>query len=710
MKPPSGKRCRLKSALATIPICLAWGFAQAAPLGDPGTVASYELLADVAERPVFERDNRLTVVSAQMQLGPGVDVPERGRFQWCGLNWTRLNGQQYQLWMLLDRWPTLDADPVVLHYLWREPDWPDAVGFVHEVTGQAMLPRISLWKHGWPQHAATGEANRRTPVAGIPEQILFQGWPFHRTALEQVKNLAVPTNWTTVRLNPDLLIGWIAGDRDVDGRPYYRLPGGTYQYKPNTEEDLLAHARAGANFYTSKALPEWLTRSSVFRSTQQTKFSDWPADLYRPNYWGHRNHIDEPGVMILGLDSRKPAEVVERLQKTVRNALRPKDEETRSFMDVRVDSRFGRGNLSIMEEDYPTWEVFFDNAWYQLAVPGLGGIVDQDTKMFGPGTMVEAYNMAFGTHIPPTTENSCAIRVALMRGAARNFNKKWGVGLYDPDGFKLRSGKVAYFYDKGATYFWTWTGWVGLGDNSGLPYPYQRQYFSLIRQAFERNSQRDMQALLRAARVAVVIPYGYTFSPTPLNRIYWLHLERVNEQGVTYRQVLANAATEVERLLRSGIEFDLAVDDPRFTAQGYEELIYVQEDGRVRIVRPGQADQWLDAARPVGRPDLGLMPQLSIQVVGDIPAAGGKVKVRAEARPGTGDWHGEATQPIVNWEVYDNERLVPITDFAIFPVRGRELSFRAEKPGWYLLRAATVDVFGRPAVAYQSLTVKVAPE
>lgn len=682
------------------------GPASGVPLGKPGTVASYELLADPAARPGYERENRLTVIAAQIQLGPSVELPRRGRFQWYGLNWTRANGQGYQLWILLNRWPTADADPEVVVYTWREPGWPEAISFVHEVTGKPVLPRISLWKHGWPQDAKTGGANRRAPVAGTPEEVLLQGWCFRRSSVQRVRDLAAPTNWATVKLNPELLIGWIAGDRDVDGRPHYRLSDGKYKYQPNTEEDLLAHARAGANFYTSKALPDWLTRSSVFRSTQQSKSYDWPADLYRPNYWGHRNHIDEPGVAILGLDSCQPAEVVERLQKTVRNALRPKGEERRSFLDASLDNRFGRGNLSIVEEDYPTWEVFFDNAWYQLAVPGLGGIVDQDTKMFGAGAMVEAYNMAFGTQIPPTTEHSCAIRVALMRGAARNFNKKWGVGLYDPDGFKLRSSKVAYFYEKGATYFWTWTGWVGIADSSGLPYPYQRQYFSLIRQAFARNPHRDMQALLRAARVAVVIPYGYTFSPNALNRISRLHLERLNDQGVTYRQVLSNAATEVERLLRSGVEFDLAVDEPQFKPQGYEELIYAREDGRVRIVRPGQPDEWLAAPRRVERLNLGPTPQLSIQVVGEIPMAGGDLKVRADAKPGTGDWQGEAAQPTISWEVYDGECILPITDFAIFPVRGRELSFEVKKAGRYLVRAAAADVFGRPVVDSRTIDVK----
>ncbi len=80
--------------------------------------------------------------------------------------------------------------------------------------------------------------------------------------------------------------------------------------------------------------------------------------------------------------------------------------------------------------------------------------------------------------------------------------------------------------------------------------------------------------------------------------------------------------------------------------------------------------------------------------------------MRADARAGTGDWHGEITQPTVNWEVYDEERLIPITDFAIFPVRGRELTFEVEKPGRYRVRAAVADVFGRPAVAYQTLQVQ----
>ena len=121
--------------------------AAAAPLGEPGTVGTYRLQADPAQRPEFERTRKLTVVSAQLQLGP---VVRRGgrQFQWAGLSFTRLNGQTYQAWLLMDAWPRPERAPQVIRYLWCEPEWPDAVTFLHETTGVALLPRLSLWEYG----------------------------------------------------------------------------------------------------------------------------------------------------------------------------------------------------------------------------------------------------------------------------------------------------------------------------------------------------------------------------------------------------------------------------------------------------------------------------------------------------------------------------------------------------------------------------------
>ncbi len=678
----------------------------AAPLGEPGAVAVYQLNSDPAERPEFERENRLTVVSAEVWLGPAVEEEDRA-FQWYGLSWTRLSGQRYDLWVLIDGWPTAEEDPDVRRYLWREPEWPDPVSFVHEVTGEVLLPPISLWSYGWPQNPEMSGASR-APAAGTPETIVLQGWPFTRVSLGSV-DIKPPAEWTTVRLNPDLLIGWISQDRDVEGRPSYRLPDGAYKYQHKTPEDLIAHAEAGCNFFVSHPgmdqMPEWLTRSNCFHNNLGFDSQDWPADLYRPNYWGFGNHVDEPGVHNWGLayndDPGEPSplvQAVESLQRIMREGV---EKRGRTKINDKIAGNFGLGDLRIVEEPSTivTWEYEWPTAWYQFAVEdGVGGIVDEDAAL---GDLVESYNRAFGTVIPPTVENACAIRVAVLRGAARNFGKYWGVAFYHPSEAKLKSASIPYLYNKGASRFWFWTGWVGITDNSGLPYAYQRYYASLARQAFAANGNRDMGNLLRAAKTAVVIPYGYTFAPHSLHRIPWLHLERQNEHGVSFRQVLVNAAMEVERLLRLGIEFDVAVDDPLFLNSGYDELIYAQAGGKVRVVRPGHSDEVLDAPRAVERPDLGPDPKLSIEIVESADAEPDKVVLRAVPEIGAGEWAGETGEPWVQWEVYGPDGMVrPAT----FPEFGLERTLDVDPGETWTVRAAVADVFGRAAVAYRTVT------
>lgn len=458
---------------------------------------------------------------------------------------------------------------------------------------------------------------------------------------------------------------------------------------------------------------------------------DWPADLYRSNYWGFGNHVDEPGVHNWGLpyqdesDAPLPeVQVVKNLQRIVRKGV---EERGRTAIHGNFTENFSLGSLEIEEgpDSIFAWEYEWPTAWYQLAVDnGVGGIVDEDATL---NDLVETYNMGFETQIPATVENAVAIRVAVLRGAARNFHKKWGVAFYHPNEVKLKSASIPLLYEKGASRFWYWTGWIGITDNSGLPYPYQIHYTSLVREAFNRNPNRDMDALLHAAKVAVVIPYGYTFSPYHMHRIDWLHLERENQFGVTYREVLTNAALEVERLLRAGIDFDIAVDDPLFHKTGYDRLIYAQADGTVRVEREGETEAQYPNARPVDRPDLGPAPRLTLEVVEPEEEESGKLRIRAIAEIGTGEWAGERPEPLISWEIYGPDNKVRPS---IFPEYGAErtlqlddsVEYTLEHPipehlrergrravsveGSYTIRAATADVFGRPAVAYKTIYVQ----
>jgi len=718
--------------------------AQQPVLGPPGTVAVYALAEEPKNRPEFETENGLSVVRATIRLGPALKNADDTPLQWYGLEFTRRCGDSYQMWILLDSWPTESHAPVVAQYLWQEPGWPDALKFVHQVSGEALLPRLNLWTYGWPQHPERAIGGQRAPVQGTPDLISLQGWPFRRTSVEVGPLVVPPAESTELPLNPDLLNGWLAFDRDKAGRPHYRLgqtPDGQpkgYDYVAKTPEELRSYLTAGANFLVSHPgeraranYPNWLTRSSMFHNNLAYKPLDWPADLYRSNYWGFGNHVDEPGVHNWGLslDDSEGAplpevQAVDHLQQIVLKGVKQRGQ---SAIHKSFAKNFGLGTMDLLEgpESIVVWEYEWPTAWYQLAVDdGVGGIVDEDATT---NDLVEAYNMGLGTHIPPTVENAVAIRVAVLRGAARNFNKKWGIAFYQPSEVKLKSATIPLFYEKGASYFWYWTGWIGITDNSGLPYPYQIYYSSLVRDVFSRNPNRNHDQLLRAARVAVVIPYGYTFTPYHMHRIDWLHLERKNQHGVQYREVLANAALEVERMLRQGEAFDIVVDDPQATPTGYEELIFAQADGKLRIERPGRVPEFLDQPRPFDRPYLGPGPRLRIEVTKPEEGSSDPIRFRAVGNLGTGDWAGERSEPLVSWEVYGpDNRVRPST----FPEYGSHYSlkldaavtFTLEHPipadlrernnsdaplaGSYTIRAALADVFGRPAIAYQTIYLK----
>lgn len=675
------------------------GVGGSAPLGPPGVVATYALDADPQQRPAYEREGKLTVMQMQLKLGPVAPVAGKA-YQWLCLSFSRQNGQTYEAWLLMDAWPQASRPPQVARYLWREPDWPDALEYVNEVTGEAQLPRLNLWQYGWPQAPTGGPLS--CPGGAFSAAVKFQGYPFKRTAVAQKQPVFPPQKRTVVALNPDLIIGHMTRNTDVHGKPYWALPGGKYEYRKTTPADHRKHFEAGFNLFQATPRTDWLLRSPAWDNNLFWLLDDWPAQLYRSNYWGRAIYVDEPAIHNRAqLNERAelagkltPAEAVAALQEKLRAALRPRTGNySQIWINEFIDRQFGRGDLWIVERDYPVWEAIWTTAYYQLAVEdGVGGIVDEDAAV---GDLVESYNRAFGTQIPPTVQNACAIRVAILRGAARNFHKRWGVAFYSPAEARLKATSIPYFYDKGASYFWVWTGWVGITDNSGLPYSYQRYYASLVKQAQARNPRRDLEALRRAAKICIVIPYGYTFAPYPLQHIKWLHLERTSPQGVTYRQILRNAALEVERCLRQGQEFDIAVDDAQFRPEGYEEIVYCREDGRV-LVRRGNKETLLSGGRAPARPDLGPGPQITIETPAPVPAAPTTLTLKAVATAGTGEF--ENGKPGVSWEIYGPDQAVELH-------YGEQISLNIRAGGLYRVRAAVADVFGRPAEAWAELNI-----
>jgi hypothetical protein len=309
-----------------------------------------------------------------------------------------------------------------------------------------------------------------------------------------------------------------------------------------------------------------------------------------------------------------------------------------------------------------------------------------------------------------------------LRGAARATGKGWGTSIYgavdraDAPWFLTRA------YDQGATHFFFW-------DNAGLAcVPYQEclALARILSNHAENHPNRDLDRLRRAAEVVILLPPGYNLGHVHLGKgSLWglgeLNLERVNGQGLKYRDVMSNFFTEIERCLRLGVAFDLLWDLPNVQPSGYREVVRIREDGKVEVIEAG-VKSVLDDPREPERPP-GSPPQLSITV----SAADGKapldIVARADVRETSApvyytfgaDTQGIYQNAMVAWELYgpgqeDYRFLTPpgLKPRVTRTGTGQEVitGFRLERPGKYRLRAATVDLAGRTSVRWMPIEVK----
>ena len=635
----------------------------------PGQSAEYAL-AGLAEPP------DQNVVKLSMTIGD-TEVHEDVSYQWIHLRGLKQNGQTYSVWMLVDQWP---GDPAVqksvrtARYILREGEEP-AREYVHALTGEAMLPELRGWNILFP----TDQGEAGSP---FPERVHYLGHDFSRTREWQDEPVSVP-NIERIPLRPDMLIGTGRTFRDTQG--HRLLDNKEYDYTSYSQEDMEELVEAGFNhFWVTEQQYEWVKNWPVF-CIHPRQDDRYPEMLYRSNMQGGHAYYDEPGHR--GRREMKvedtPAEMAQAVARYTQESTRT--EYLHRALDGRDDVDLGDLNL---RHSLPSWETVVSTVWYQMRAGAIGAIHEGRYILYG---QIPAINAQYGCQMPPYPEYLLRYYYSILRGAARHFGCDWGVAVYGRMEQRFAPMAFTLAYDMGARYFWFWTSDHG----AHIPYPEQVNLSRLLKGHAERHPHRDMEALLHAANVAIALPDGYTFEYSGLmyNQSSH-HLERVNEHGVTYRRVLHNAAVEMERLMRLGIEFDIVVNSDSFHGEGYQEVIYIQPDGKLQIVNSGGTEH-RDVPRTPPRPELQAKPEIEATVSQSTDGSG-QVKLKATASGGCPPLGFDIGQdsatglqrrvPVI-WEHYS-----PSGGYRM--LYGSEHSLELKEAGEHKFRAVTVDAYG----------------
>jgi len=357
---------------------------------------------------------------------------------------------------------------------------------------------------------------------------------------------------------------------------------------PFTKENYDEMIVAGINYFTAKREQiDWIKHRAVFYKGYAPGI-DFPEELFRPNFRGLSMFIDEPASRLAGKYARdgSPTDAVKVIQAHIHERL-----NNRGYESILRKNGIDLGSLELPEPEVPIWETYIGTAWYQLEANPTG-IIQECRWQINPGNfdrggMLQRINSEFGTTISVEPENLFLWYYSQMIGPARAFNARWGMSIYGHTHKELRLRSMRLAYDLGAAYIWFWTS----DHDHHLPYKDQLALARAITDYARIHPRPPLNELLRRARRAIVLPYGYTLPACwelDMFGSYIFSLDRKNKHGLTYRQVLTPAIKQIEYWLRNNIPYDVVPAGKDFDPAPYEQIIRIKEDGTVvrRAKRP----------------------------------------------------------------------------------------------------------------------------
>ncbi len=696
------------------------------PIGKQGLVATYRHESDSIIAGSVVRDFKLA-------LGP-LEEKKGSKFQWLHLQATKENREQFNVWILTDRYPPASvtaARETTARYIVQEGN-TEPLEFRHRFSGEAVLPSLGAWKHLFPR------ASDSVSSDGLfTNKIKYLGNIYLLEKIEDSKKMTQPVDIKILKLLPDVLIGVPNNTKQKDETRRY--DDSDYELIRLTINDYNEMIEAGMNcLRVDKEQAGWIDHREVFYWGVGGEQVNYPECLYRSNYLGPLLFLDEPAVCTrdhvvrprLRKDQKfretiTPQIVLEEFQKYFHKA-KYQGNPTALLRGLSARPDVDVGDMEFLQQNLYTWETMVSSALYQL---GEGNRAPPSAMVFEPpgrvGTLrtLPEMNMAYLCQIPVENPNNLTgIIYGFLRGAARLTNKEWGMSIYGQVDRSDSFWFLTHAYDLGASLFFFWDSY----RLACVPYNECLALARNLRAHVEAHPYREMNKLKQAAEIAILLPPGYNLGHVYMGKgNLWglgeLNLERLNREGVKYRTVMGNFFTEIERCIRIGVAYDLFWDIEGYKFPGYREVVHIREDGKVRV-EINRKKILHEGPRIPDRPK-GVRPQLVIELSTEAGKAPLEIAARAVLTEGSSPVYytlganrkGLYNNAKVFWELYgpreEDYRL--LLDWNREPLIHDEgtrstvdITFKISQPGKYRLRAATVDLAGRTAVVWKNITVR----
>ena len=503
---------------------------------------------------------------------------------WWQLSAKGGTGAGYTIKLLTEDLGFLEPEPTqpTIHRYFFQEDGGEPLEYVDAGTGRALVPGFDFYTNLLP-HANAEDPDR--PFFGVGS---YLGHPIHavKGGEDPVDRIPVVEK---LLLDPHLTIGtgrnfcnakevrlYQPGEPIPPGRPEYEYR----TFNADDYETLIGDV--GMNIFT--VAPEqlgYVKDRPVFYILRNLEGASLPGMLYRSNYRGVTMFMDEPAVIIRSIsDAGTPADAANRLVEAIRRYARSGKKYgsgslARSLENAGIDT----GGLEILER-FPVWETVTSAAWYEFKA-GLNGFVHE--SRFKPGMFSRQVGETLSVDFPEEPAACIDFHYAWFRGAARHFDRPWGMAIYGQ--MELETAKMVFSraYDSGAEYLWFWTS----DHEHHVPFSEQVEHTRALRDYQAGHPRSSPGDLVKMAGTAIALPYGYLMDDWVMGEgAMWrnkenLGLEVKNPSGIPYRDVLAAAMGKVVDLLGSGEPFDLVYWGGGEDILGYRRVYRVNEDASV---------------------------------------------------------------------------------------------------------------------------------